>query len=201
METFRTLIGHRLDAEIKRSVLRHEDAGRVVRLSVPQAELGRKRFKVVDQNGNHYGIALPRNLTLQNGSVLDLSSSRAVVIETTDTEQLHLRARDAEGGIQLGWHAGHLHWKVRMAGRYVTVLLDGPREDYLVRIGQFLDAGLIEVVDSDAWTDDAANDVHEPHSHIHEGHSHSPDAPSGEGGHRAGASTRGVAATPTDPPR
>ncbi|MBB1058533.1 urease accessory protein UreE [Dietzia cercidiphylli] len=194
METFRTLIGHRFDAEIRKALSPHEDAGRIVRLTVPQAELGRKRFKAVDQDGIEYGIALPRNVTLRDGSVLDLTADRAVVIEARETEQLHLRARDAEGGIQLGWHAGHLHWKVRMAGEYVTVLMDGPREDYLVRIEQFLDSGLIEVVDSGARTDGAAVAVHEPHTHGDGEHSHTHGEEIGGGGAPgAGAHSHGAA--------
>ena len=192
METFRTLIGHRFDAGIQEKLLPHEDAGRIVRLKVPQAELGRRRFKAVDQDGTEYGIALPRTVSLRNGSVLELTGRRAVVIEAQDTEQLHLRARDAEGGIQLGWHAGHLHWRIRTSGRYVTVLLDGPREDYLVRIEQFLDSGLIEVIDSGAWTDGAGIVEHDPHGHGDSGHAHSH---SHSHSHSHGAAASGVDAS------
>ncbi|MBB1043330.1 MULTISPECIES: urease accessory protein UreE [unclassified Dietzia] len=165
MDTFRTLVGHRLEADIHNALSHHEYSGRVVRLIVPQSELGRKRFKAVDQDGIEYGIALPRDVTLRDGSVLELTDRRAVVVEARETEQLHLRALDAEGGIQLGWHAGHLHWKVRMAGQYMTVLLDGPRDDYLVRIEHLLHSGVIEVVESEAGTTGAAVAAHEPHSH------------------------------------
>ncbi|MDX2357791.1 hypothetical protein NJE57_12955 [Dietzia sp. PP-33] len=113
-------------------------------------------------------------MRITNGAVLELTGSRAVVIDAQESERLHLKARDAEGGIQLGWHAGHLHWRVRMSGAYATVLLDGPRDDYLVRIERFLDSGVIEVVDSAPGTDgaDAATPESLTHSHGAHGHVH-----------------------------
>lgn len=147
MKTFRAVLGHRFDENLQKSLLQHEDAGRVIRLQVPEKELGRRRFKAADQHGVEYGVALSREVRLENGAVLELTPERAVVVEAWESEQLELRAVDAEGGVQLGWHAGHLHWRIRTSGDRMTVLLDAPREEYLKRISGCVEQGLIEVVE------------------------------------------------------
>lgn len=147
METFYRIVGHHSDEGLHDILHEMDRAGRVVHLQVPSAELGRRRFKAVDQHGVEYGVALGRDEQLRGGSVLFLSEDRAVVVDALATEQLLLRATTTEGGIQLGWHAGHLHWRVRMEEDHVTVLLDAPRQDYLDRIADWISRGLIEVVE------------------------------------------------------
>ena len=145
METFHEIVGHHSDEAVHDRLHELEHEGRLVRLVVPTKELGRRRFKAVGSDGVEYGVALPRDQELRDGSVLLIDDSRAVVIEAAEGETLVLRPTSLEGGIQLGWHAGHLHWRVRMEGDTMTVLLDAPREEYLVRIAAWLDSGAIEV--------------------------------------------------------
>ncbi len=146
MHTFSQIVGHHSDEAIHDRLHELDDAGRVVRLVVPAKELGRRRFKVTGSDGQEYGIALGRDTELRNGSVLSMDDERAFVVEALESETLTLRPTSLEGAIQLGWHAGHLHWRVRMQDDTMTVLLDAPRNDYLVRIASWLDRGAIEVV-------------------------------------------------------
>ena len=147
IETFRTVVGHRDDAGIAEQLHRLEHAGAVQHLVVPRADLGRRRFKVLGTDGTEYGIALSRADAVRDGSVVLLSADRAVVVAVEEDEVLELRGTTARGAIQLGWHAGHLHWRVRFgADDTVSVLLDSPREDYLARIAPQLADGSIEVV-------------------------------------------------------
>ncbi len=145
MESFRTVIGHRDDAELRDLLSEQHHRSQVVYLRVPAKELGRRRFRVLDQHGVEYGVALPRDVELRDGSVLEISERRAVVVHALESERLLLRATSAAGGIQLGWHAGHLHWRVRASDDQLTVLLDGPRDEYLRRIAQHIGAGIVEV--------------------------------------------------------
>jgi urease accessory protein len=146
VETFGTVIGHQDDQALadQLATLRSED--RVVYLRIPRHELGRRRFKVAGSDGLEYGIALSRDTALGDGCVLQLDAGRAVVVVAEEESRLALRATTIEGGIQLGFHAGHLHWRVRMADDGMTVLLEAPVEDYLARIRTYLDDGSIEVL-------------------------------------------------------
>jgi urease accessory protein len=146
VQTFREVIGHSSDVEFHDLLHELQRGGRVARLHVPTAELGRRRFKAVDQNGVEYGVALARGDVLRDGSVLLLSAERAVVVDAEAPQTLKLRALTVEGGVQLGWHAGHLHWRVRMDEDTMTVLLDAPREEYLARIESWVAAGAIQAV-------------------------------------------------------
>jgi urease accessory protein len=145
METFQGVVGHHSDEAMHDLLHELDHAGKVVHLRVPTAELGRRRFKAVDQHGVEYGVALARSDELRDGSVLSISTDRAVVVDADEGQTLTLRATTLEGAVQLGWHAGHLHWRVRMDADTLMVLLDAPREEYLVRIAQWTTSGSIEV--------------------------------------------------------
>jgi urease accessory protein len=140
------VVGHHTDEELHDRLHELDGRGLVVRLVLPTAELGRRRFKATGSDGEEYGVALGRDAVLRDGSVLRLDEAGAVVVEVEEPALLELRATSLEGAVQLGWHAGHLHWRVRMAGDRVDVLLDGPREDYLARIRPWLENGAVEVV-------------------------------------------------------
>lgn len=140
------IVGHRSDDAVHDRLHDLDHRGLVVRLVVPTAELGRRRFKVTGSDGEEYGVALDRDAVLRDGSVLRLDDDGAVVVEAEEPATLTLRATSREGAIQLGWHAGHLHWRVRMEGDVLVVLLDGPAPDYLARIRPWLERGAVEVV-------------------------------------------------------
>ena len=59
---------------------------------------------------------------------------------------LNLSAVTIEGALQLGWQAGHLHWKVRTEKHKLVVALEGPVDDYLKRIEALVEAGHVRVV-------------------------------------------------------
>jgi urease accessory protein len=147
METFHGIVGHHSDEAIHDRLHALDAQGRVARIAVSKASMGRRRFRAFDSNGVEYGIALARTDLLRDGSVLFIDDERAVVIEGDDGETLDVRALTTQGAIQLGWHAGHLHWRVRFgADDIMTVLLDGPRDDYEARIREWLDNGSMEIV-------------------------------------------------------
>ena len=141
------VVGHRSDDDVHDRLHDLEHRGLVVRLVLPTAELGRRRFKVTGSDGREYGVALDREAALRDGSVLRLDGDGAVVVEVEEPATLTVRATSLEGALQLGWHAGHLHWRVRMEDDLLVVLLDGPVEDHLARIRPWLDRGAVEVVE------------------------------------------------------
>lgn len=109
--------------------------------------MGRRRFRAQNQFGTFFGVSLPRDGLLEDGAVLLLDSDRAVIVDAEENPELSLRATTIAGGIQPGWHAGHLHWKVRMVDESVAVMLEGPTDEYLDRIRPLLASGAIVVED------------------------------------------------------
>lgn len=144
MRTLTRVIGHASDAQIRDALGRLEAQGRVSHLLVPAADLGRRRFRAVDQHDTPFGVALDRDVQIEDGSVLHLTEDEAVVIDAEAAPRLVLRALTTAGALRLGWAAGHLHWKVRMSDDELSVLLEAPREDYLERIEQLIQDGDVE---------------------------------------------------------
>jgi len=81
---------------------------------------------------------LPRDQRLFDGAVLVLEPDRAVVVRVANERWLRLQPRAIADAIELGYHAGNLHWRVRFAGEALLVALEAPMDDYLTRL-----AGLI----------------------------------------------------------
>jgi urease accessory protein len=146
METISGTVGHETDEAIAQRLHRLDHHGLVERVYVSEPLIGRRRFRVTGDRGNEYGIVLDGDPADLDGRVVLLTEDRAVVLHRGEPRTLTLRATDLAGAVQLGWHAGHLHWRVRFEGDQLVVLLDAPESDYLDRIEGFLASGAIEVV-------------------------------------------------------
>jgi urease accessory protein len=77
---------------------------------------------------------LPRDQRLFDGAVLVLAPDRAVVVRVAQERWLRLQPRAIADAIELGYHAGNLHWRVRFAGEALLVALEAPMDDYLARL-------------------------------------------------------------------
>jgi urease accessory protein len=49
-----------------------------------------------------------------------------------------LQPRAIADAIELGYHAGNLHWRVRFAGEALLVALEAPMDDYLARLSDLV---------------------------------------------------------------
>ncbi len=85
--------------------------------------------------GEDLAIALPRDQTLFDGAVLLLEAGRAIVVRVNTERWLRLSPRSIADAVELGYHAGNLHWRVRFAGETLLVALEAPVDDYLARLG------------------------------------------------------------------
>jgi urease accessory protein len=117
--------------------LAHLGAVEYVRLS--QADIARKRLRVTTDRGRECGIALPREASLFNGAVLHLTDRSAIVVHVDEERWLALTPASPAAAIQLGYHAGNLHWRVRFDGEKLLVALDAPETAYLTRLQDYLD--------------------------------------------------------------
>jgi len=129
---------------------RLEHRGAVDRLEIAPADLARRRLRVVSALGRDCALALSRSQRLFNGAVLALEEDWALVVRVTEERWLALEPRDAAAALELGYHAGNLHWRVRFAEGRLLVALEGPQEDYLARLKPQLANGLCRVTDHGA---------------------------------------------------
>ena len=48
---------------------------------------------------------------------------------------LRLQPRAIADAIELGYHAGNLHWRIRFAGEALMIAMEAPMDEYLARLG------------------------------------------------------------------
>ena len=140
------IVGSASDAPIARRLhaLEHRDAVEI--LYVPDAEAGRHRLRLTTDRGTDCALILGRDETLTDGAVVLMEPARAITVRIGALKTLTLRPDGIEAAIQLGWNAGNLHWRVKIRGRDLVILLDGPEAEYLARIKPLLDAGSVTIV-------------------------------------------------------
>jgi len=129
------VLGSRLDPALADRLHRLEHHGRVDVLTLPAEELSRRRFKATSQSGAEVAVALPRDQKLFDGAVLHLDADQALVVRVDTEHWLRLEPRSLADAIELGYHAGNLHWRVRFQGEAVLVALEAPVDHYLDRLG------------------------------------------------------------------
>lgn len=141
-----TVLG-RTDAAEMAERLHHlgHHGGQIERLVIAPADLPRRRFAAETDLGTSCFVALPREVTLFDGAVLHLSHSRAIVLHVGAQAWLRLLPL-ADGALELGYHAGNLHWRVRFDEGCLLVALDGPRETYLARLRELEAQGKVRVL-------------------------------------------------------
>ncbi len=98
--------------------------------------------------GTSLAIALARSESLSNGAVLLLEEDRAIVVRMAGQQWLTLRVADAAAGLELGYFAGNMHWKVQFDGDALRIALEGPQSHYLERLAHLLQHGRIIHVDA-----------------------------------------------------
>ncbi len=129
------VLGSRLEPALSEQIhnLEHNDA--VDLLTVPAADVARRRLRATTRNGTDIAIALPRDQHLFDGAVLLLEPQRAIVVRVAEQRWLRLQPHAIADAIELGFHAGNLHWRVRFDGESLLVALEAPVNDYLARLG------------------------------------------------------------------
>ncbi len=125
--------------------LRHADRVEYVRIGAQ--DLARRRIRIRTDRGTECAIGLARDDRLEHGAVLELTDERAIVVELESLPWLELEPADRPSALELGFLAGHHHWRVEFAGNRLRVALDQPREAYLKRLEKILGAGGARVVE------------------------------------------------------
>ncbi|WP_342153221.1 urease accessory protein UreE [Methylorubrum sp. SB2] len=157
MRMIQQILGSRQDGEIAARLHRLDHHGAVDILRVDGADVARRRLRAVTAGGEEIALALPRDQALFDGAVLLLEENRAIVVRVGAERWLRLEPKGPADALELGYHAGNLHWRVRFADGALLVALEGPVESYLVRLGALVEEGRVahSVVDPTKDTDRA----------------------------------------------
>jgi urease accessory protein len=137
------ILGFASDPTIAERLHAVAHAGRIEHVVLERADTLRHRLRVMTDRGTECAIALPRDQRLGDGAVLLLEPARAVVVRMADERWLALRPRDAAAALELGYHAGNLHWRVRFRQGALEIALEGPEEGYVERLAAFLADGRV----------------------------------------------------------
>jgi urease accessory protein len=132
------VLGSRLDPALSDRLHDLEHHGAVDLLTVPVADISRRRFRATTKGGTELAIALPRDQRLFDGAVLVLEPDHAVVVRVAQERWMRLQPRAIADAIELGYHAGNLHWRVRFAGEALLVAMEAPMDDYLARLSDLI---------------------------------------------------------------
>ena len=140
-----SILGDRNDAALHERLHHLEHHHGVEEVTVAIADLDRRRLMAKTDRGEEIAIALPRDQKLFDGAVLYLDDHRAIVIRAGPQRWLRLVPQDAAAALELGYHAGNLHWRVRFDGADLLVSLDGPAQAYAARIEPLLGVGRVRI--------------------------------------------------------
>ncbi len=138
-----TIVGSRLDREIAERLHDLDHRGAVEVLLLETQDATRKRLRLTTGHGTECAIALPREMTLFDGAVLLLEERRAIVVRLNEQRWLRLAPQSPDAALELGYHAGNLHWRVRFDDDVLLVAIEGPVERYKDRIAPLLDSGRV----------------------------------------------------------
>lgn len=141
-----TILGNVADPALAQRLHDLDHRGGIEHVAIAPRDVGRRRLRVSSDRGTDCAIALARDQRLTDGAVLLLEPARAIVVRLGEQRWLMLRPRDQAAAVELGYHAGNLHWKVRFDGADLLVALDGPAEAYTARLASLIDAGRVAVV-------------------------------------------------------
>ncbi|MYZ46233.1 urease accessory protein UreE [Rhizobiales bacterium L72] len=140
------ILGDRAEAGWHRRLHAIEHAGAVEIVEVPAADLRRHRFRARSMCGREVIVDLPRDVFLFDGAVLYAEPDLALVLRVEAEIWLRLHPLDAAAALELGYHAGNLHWRVRFDGDDLLVAAETKAADYLARVAPLLDEGRVRHV-------------------------------------------------------
>jgi urease accessory protein len=166
-----TILGSATSAEFAGRLHDLAHAGRVETIRLRASDVARRRLRAKTDYGTDIAIALPRSERLFDGAVLHCDDRCAVLIRVDETRWLPIEPHDAAAAVELGYHAGNLHWRVRFSGSTLLVGLEGPEADYLARLKGFIADGRVTIGDAIVGTEETGGVVGHGHDHAHR-HSH-----------------------------
>lgn len=138
------IIGSVSDAALHDRIHDLEHAHAVDFLLLSRQDLSRRRFRSSTEKGCDIAISLARDEQLFDGAVLMLDQTNALVVKVEAEDWLRLTPRDQSSALQVGFHAGNLHWRVRFDGDDLLVAVERDLESYTDRIDTLINDGSVK---------------------------------------------------------
>jgi urease accessory protein len=132
------VLGSRLETHLAEPLHDLEHRGAVDVLPLAHGDISRRRMRVRTRGGQQLAMSLPCDQALFDGAVLLLEAERAIVVRVNTERWLRLSPRSIADAMEIGYHAGNLHWRVRFAGECLLVALEARAEDYLAHLGNMV---------------------------------------------------------------
>lgn len=142
-----SILGSRIAPAFHEKIHDLEHHGAVEFVTIPAGDLDRHRLMVRTDRGEEVAITLRRDQKLFDGAVLLLDANRAIIVRAGEQRWLRLSPHSASDALELGYHAGNLHWRVRFDGDDLLVAQDGPASAYAARIEHLVSAGRVGLVE------------------------------------------------------
>jgi urease accessory protein len=139
------IVGLATDDELAERLHDLGHAGAVETIRLERQDMQRRRLRAETDRGTACAIALPRDVRLEDGAVLLIDEARAIVVRAADERWLRLEPRDTAAALELGYHAGNMHWRVHFEAGVLAIALEGPEQTYLDRLEAFLGDGRARV--------------------------------------------------------
>lgn len=143
MLSLNKIVGDAASPQISERLHQLDHHGLVERIILSETDRLRKRLRVSTDKGTDCAITLDRSTQLESGSVLLLSDERAVIVQLDEIQWMVLEADSTEAAIEMGFLAGHLHWRVKFDGPYLLVAMERPENVYKDRLSTQLEQGKI----------------------------------------------------------
>ncbi len=179
------IVGSRSNPEVAEVLHDLDHRGYVDTVVIASSDLARRRLRARSGRGVDLAIALPRDQKLHDGAVLVLDHNLAIVVRAANEQWLRLQPASASDAIELGYHAGNLHWRVRFDGEALLVALEGTPEDYVARLEPMVSDHRVRVSVSDDQPDGEDAPRGHSHSHVHHHHHHHDHGHHGHHHHRS----------------
>jgi len=119
--------------------------GLVEYLVLDREDTQRHRLRAVTDKGTDCAIALARDQTLEDGSVLAMDDKGAIVVRMKEERWLRLKPATLPYALELGYFAGNLHWRVRFNQDVLEISIEGPEKYYFDRLEPFFASGKAKV--------------------------------------------------------
>ena len=141
MLTLETIVGLSTDPEMSTKLYLLDHEGRVEFISLDTEEIACRQLVVKTDHGTPCTIGLPRTQRLVDGAILFIDEKRAIVVRAEPARWLIFRATGAAAGLELGYCAGYMHWRVRFEGDCLYVVGELGSNRVLDRLHRILDRG------------------------------------------------------------
>jgi len=120
-----SIVGFASDAALAEPLHGLAHRGAIEYLLLDRDDALRHRLRTATDKGTECAISLARSERLGDGAVLLIEDERAIVVRMKEEDWFALQPAHAQTALELGYHAGNLHWRVRFEGEVWARLLAG----------------------------------------------------------------------------